>query len=198
MPTQPAAPSRAGSGRVSTQRRLDDPPRETGVAFGIPREAQIGAARIGGRIVNTAVGVDLQHERRAVLVDTEVAAAEACARLQGDEKARGEMSRSRASSSGSSTGNDGQLVVVDPLHVGVLEASPVGKAVLHRRVGLGPGGVVGVLGHEHRALDPVDVLLDQGLPELRDDLASPGGATRPVSSRASYGSARRWRSCCGA
>jgi hypothetical protein len=52
-------------------------------------------------------------------------------------------------------------VVLHPLQVEVLERLPLREAVLERLVGDGVGGIRRVLGHEHRALEAVHVLLDQ-------------------------------------
>ena len=50
-------------------------PGESLVPGGIPGEAEIGAAGVGGGIVDSAIGVDLEHVGSAIGRDPEVAAA---------------------------------------------------------------------------------------------------------------------------
>ena len=71
---------------MSMQRGPDQLAREAGMPFGIVQQTEIGAAGVLGKVVDAAVGIDLQHEDRAAAVDTEIAAAEARA-LEREEKA---------------------------------------------------------------------------------------------------------------
>src|SRR5262245_23878625 len=69
------------------QRRAYQPAREAQVTFGIVQQAEIGAAGVGRRIVDAAVRIDLEHERRAVGPYAKIAAAEARSAKR-DEKTR--------------------------------------------------------------------------------------------------------------
>jgi len=64
---------------------------KTLVTGGIERQTDIGTSVVGRWIVDATVGIDFQHVRRALVVDAEIAAAEARP-LQSDEEARGLVS----------------------------------------------------------------------------------------------------------
>src|SRR4030095_15106192 len=72
-PWTPAIMPRSSTGRqplAPRERCADEPAREPGVTFRIVQETEIGAARIRGWIVDAAIRIDLEHERRAASVDT--------------------------------------------------------------------------------------------------------------------------------
>ena len=54
------------------------------MTFRIVRETEVGAAGVFGNVVNAAVGIDFQHERHAVAVDTKIATPKART-LESDE-----------------------------------------------------------------------------------------------------------------
>ena len=156
--------------------RGDELPGETLVPGGIEGKADVRGAIVGGRIVDPAVRVDLQHVRRAVLRDAKIASAET-RRLQRDEEAGAFVAKSRREH-GVLHGKGLQALVDHPFDVGVLELLALRKLVLGGGVGDRSRGIVRILGHEHRALDPVDVLLDQGGAVTGHDLLRLDSKTR--------------------
>src|SRR5215831_20031959 len=116
------------------QRGPDQLARKTDMAFRVVREAEVGAAGILGWIVDATVGIDLQHERRPVAVDPEIATAKARA-LERDEEARRNMAQSGVERRIADRESRHRLVI-HPLQVRMLEGLAVGKAILNRSIGL--------------------------------------------------------------
>ena len=129
------------------------------MTFRIVREAEVGAAGVFGNVVNAAVGIDLQHERHAVAVDTKIAAPEART-LESDEEAGGNIAQARIEHR-IGNGKGRHLLVIHPLQIRVLEGLACWKALLNRRVGLGSRRIIRILRHEDRALGALDEFLDQ-------------------------------------
>jgi hypothetical protein len=122
------------------------------MTFRIVCETEVGAAGIFGKVVDAAVGIDFQHERHAVAVDTKIAAPKART-LESDEEACANIAQ--ASIEPRVVDRKGRhLLVTHPLHIRMLEGLAFGKAVLNRRVGLGPRRIVRILRHKNRTLRP--------------------------------------------
>ena len=114
----------------------------------------------GGRVEDAAVRVDLQHVELAVLAQAEVRARVA-ADAELDEDARGVVAQALLER-GVVNHDHVHLVVVDPLHVVVLERLALGEDELHRLEGERVGRIVRVLGDQAGELAALDELLDQG------------------------------------
>ncbi len=73
---------------VTGERGRHDAAREVFVSPGVRQQDEVGAARVGRRIVEAAIRVDLQHEEPTVRVDAHVAAPVPRAAHPEEERAR--------------------------------------------------------------------------------------------------------------
>src|SRR5262245_48968230 len=96
------------------KRRANEPAREARVTFGIVQQTEVGAPCVLGRIVDAAVRIDLEHERRAGLVDAKIAPTEARA-AERDEKTRRNVTQTFVER-WIGNGKRRHPLVIDPFH----------------------------------------------------------------------------------
>src|SRR5690242_15472897 len=109
---------------MAVQGCTDQLAREADMALRIVRQAEVRAPGVLGQVVDAAVRIDLQHERRAVPVDTQIAAAEARA-LEREKKTGGNIAQ--AGIENRIADRKGRhLLEFHPLHVSMLERLSLG------------------------------------------------------------------------